>query len=176
MCDREPGGVAEQFHGHVRRCRVARRSIVEGTGFGFHQGDQLPRIAGREIRTCDQQHRKGSNQANWREVACRLVGQAGDQHRVDARHPAIDHDQRVSVGRRLGGSHHADGATATRAVFDNDRLAKAIRQSGCHLARENVGESARGDRGDELDGVVGIRLGARRGRRDHARQRSDAQG
>ena len=171
MRDREPGRVPEQFHGHVRRCRVACRSVVEGAGPGFHECDQFPRVAGREIRARDQQHRKRSDQSDRREVSRRVVGQVGNQNRVDARHPAVNHDQRVAVGRRLGCGHHADGASAAGAIFDNDRLAKVLGQSGCYLAGQNVSEPTRGNGRDELDGVIRIRLAERRGRRDHAGQR-----
>ena len=78
----------------------------------------------------------------------RLIGGLGVRH----------HQQRVAVGRRLGGLDRADDAAGAGAVLDHEGLAKTLLQDAADLAGGDIGRAAGAERDDHPDRPGGIVL------------------
>jgi hypothetical protein len=90
-----------------------------------------------------------------REIAHRIVGRALRQQRRDDVRGDTRDDQRVAVGRGLGGEIGADRAARAGAVLDDEARLQTLRELLRDEAAERVGGAARRERRDDPDGPVG---------------------
>jgi hypothetical protein len=95
------------------------------------------------------------------------------QRRHDLSAKAAD-QERVAVRRRAHDLAHADEAVTARLVLDNDSAAELVLQELRDQPAHDVGDPARRERDDELDGPAWIALlRARRQSKQRRRQARD---
>ena len=116
------------------------RSVARGSSFRSVDGDAL--------RVDDDDLRHARDQADRNEVGLDRVVELRIHRRRDrVVHRA--HEERVAVGRGLGGDAGADGAAGAAAVVDDHLPAEVARQHRGERPRERVGAAAGGEGNDE---------------------------
>ncbi len=165
MQDVGPAQVLEPFGGEMGRPAEAAARIGILAGRGAHERDQLGHARRGDIGTHHQHIGKRAHQRYRVEVAHRIETQIAAQMRKQRRGGTRRDQQRVAVGRGLGGERRAGGAGGARRILDDDRPVPALCESLGNHARDNVGRAARRERHDDTDGALGIGRGrALRGR------------
>jgi hypothetical protein len=96
----------------------------------------------RQRRVNDEYHRRYRCQRDRRQILDGIVGHALEQALRDRDLGGVSHEDRVSVGRRLGGDIGAYHAAGARTIVDHDLLAPRLRQLLRDHAREDVGGAA----------------------------------
>ena len=155
----------ERLGGEVMDAADAGGAVVQLARLLLRERHQLlQRVRGhRGMR--DQVERRGADQAHRREILERLVGQLGEEMRVDRDLADVGDQQRVAVGRRLHDLGHAIDAARAAHVLHHDRLAQRIGELAADQARHRVGKSAGRVRHDDPDRARRIVLRVR-GARD----------
>ena len=112
--------------------------------------------------------RPASEQRDRRETRHRVVLQLLDRRRED-RVRVHEHQQRVTVRRRLGREFGAEQSRRARSVLDHHRLTEGLGQRLCHRARHHVGDAARRMGHDDPYrlGGPGLRRGGARTQQRH---------
>ena len=164
------GLAREEFANQVVRRAHAERGIGELPGVGACQRDQLLDRVRLHRGMRDQHEGDGADLGDRLELLQRVVGRLGPDGGEHDQLGARAEKERVAVGRRASHRCGADGAAGAGAIVDHDRLAQLDRKLLGDEARGGVGATARGEGGNQGDGLGGIgRLGM--GRRCHRKCR-----
>ena len=133
---------------------------------------------GRHLRIDEEQQRVLRHHPDGREIAFGVVGQLrvrGGNHRKARCH----HEQRIAVGRRLGGGFSADDAARRWAVVHDHRLPQRSLQIWRDQPRDDIVQSAGGERHDQSDWPIGVGVRRRAGdarQREHKDDKEQAAG
>ena len=157
MLQLDAGTLTEQFDHQMGLRRGAGRGVVELAGTGPRQRDEFAERFRRHFRIEQKQQRILPHHNDGGQVALRIVRQvrAGRRHDREAR---SHHQERMAVGRRLGGRVGADDAARSRTVVDDHRLPERFFEIGRDKPRHHVIQSAGRERHDQLDRTDGIGL------------------
>ena len=164
MLQLDAGALAEQFDHQMGLRRGAGRGVVELAGVGLGQRDEFAERFRRHFRIEQKQQRILPHHDDRGEVALRIVRQARPRRRHD-REARGHHQERMAVGRRLGGRVGADDAARGRPVVDDHRLPERLLEIGRDEPRHHVIQSAGRERDDQLDRMAGVGLRLRACRR-----------
>ena len=162
---------AEQLDRQMLRAALPGRRIAQRAGLGLGELDQFLQRFDRKLRVDDHDVRRRTGEPDRREILDRIVRQLGIKPRIDAVRRNVGEQQRVAVGRRLGGQFRAEQPAGARTVVDDDLLvdlgADVLRQQPPHC----VGRAADRLRDDDPDDLLlGILLSRnRRGHDEHPR-------
>jgi hypothetical protein len=151
-----------------------RRTERKFSRIGARGADQVSQGLHIDLRMHHHEHRHVGDERDRREGLVRFERHRLVEELVDALNSRRGHQQRVAVRFRLGDDVGSDIAASTRLVFDDDRLAKRLREFFADRARQHVDRAAGRKRRDHADGSVRIAL--RLGRRCHAGDGHDRQG
>jgi hypothetical protein len=119
-----------------------------GEVLGFAVRDQVRHRFEIGLRA-DHQHVLDVGDLRDRRELLQVVGQIGEQGRVDGGITDRHQRDRVTVGRRLGDRRHGDIAVGAGAVLDDHALAPALRHAVGDDARERVRRAAGGEADDD---------------------------
>ena len=154
----------EQLARQVQAAAHAGRRTGQLAGLGPGQRQQLARVARRQRRVGDQHIRRLGQHRDRGKVWLHLVGQVGQQRRVDRQVAGRHHQQGLAVGRRA--LDRLDPQIAGRAGFvvDDGRLTMPLLQAGGQQAGQQIDRAAGRERGDQLPRALQrARLGGGRG-------------
>ena len=165
------GHGAEQFARKMRGAAIAAGTEAEIAGARFGDHDQLLHRFHRQRGMHDQNVRRRRHQRHRREILLRVVGQLAIEARVHRMRTGIAHDQRVTVGRRLGDEFRTDDAARARPRLDHHPVAQRIGELLPDRARHQVRPAARRRGHDHADRFGRIRLRRDRHRHHCAQQR-----
>jgi hypothetical protein len=146
--------------------------VVELSGLGFCERDQLPDGRGREFWIHHQQVLHQRNQRDRLEVLDRIVVQLGGDHGREGMGGDGPCEQRVAIRLGVGDGLRSDLAARAAAVVDDDRRV----EDGGHLRGDDTDDgvigAAGGIGGNHPDRPVGIAL---RGRSLNQRRKAQQQ-
>ena len=169
-------GFHQPLHVEVRIASQADRGEVDLAGLLLRRGDQLGDGVGRKARAGDDDVRDLDEFGDADEIARGLDLQlVGEDVLVDGVGRHVAHEQRVAVGRRLGGGFEREVAVGARAIFHQECLAHRLGQPLRDDARDDVGRASGAVGHEDLHRPGGIRFlrGRGRGTQDvkrHAKQ------
>ena len=152
-----PGSLVEQVTHELRRDGAG--AIVELARIGLGTADQV--FDGVEAGFGrHREHRHGLGRGGDRlEILDRVVGQGFVEELVHDYRGVDRHEQRVAIGRGLGGGLRADDSVAAGAIVDDHRLVPVLAHLLPNDAGDDVGRSASRERHDDVNGAVGVVLG-----------------
>ncbi|MCY1213937.1 hypothetical protein D9M72_257400 [compost metagenome] len=149
----------EGLGGQVHHGAVAAGSVVQFAGMLLGVVDQLAHVLRRQAVRHHQQVGGDRHLADRGEVGLGVVRQAGVDIRPDRMRAGGGDQQRIAIGRSLGGHVRADRAAGAGAVVDHDLLAHA----GAHLLRDGacqqVSRAAGREGHDQADRLAGVGVG-----------------
>ena len=138
----------EQLAREVVRGAIAGRGVVELAGVLAHQLEEALQVGrGDALRVDDDDLRHARDQADRDEIVLDRVVELG-VHRGRDRVMHRAHEERVAVGRRLGGDAGADCAAGAAAVVDDHLASKRARQHGGQRPGKRV-RAAPGRKGND---------------------------
>ncbi len=142
--------VVRAAHGADRRRQPA--GIGLGVGDEVRDGfDVRRRMHGEDVHhPADEEHRD--------EILLQVVARLRIDARIDGAGADGALDERVAVGRGLGGARSADVASRARHVLDHDRCPKRLARAVGDDARDHVGGAAGSEGHDELHRLPRERL------------------
>ena len=143
----------DAFHREVQHGADTRGGVAELARLRARELQELGEVFGRQAGARDDDHRRGVQHADRREVAQAVV--AHRRRRDEARNGdrAVDADQqRVTVRRRLDRPLHADDAARAGDVLDDHVLLEPVLQPRGEHASGEVDIAAGGERHDQRDG------------------------
>ena len=120
-------------------------------------------------------HRRGADQHDRREILQRIERQIGQEARIGA--VGVEHQhERGAVRRRRDGGLRADRAGRAAAVLDQDRRFQVPLEHRLDAPRDQVGGAARRERNDDAQRFSAARPGRRRGGQARGSRTSQQQG
>src|SRR6516165_4732817 len=116
----------EQLAGHMHRCSVTTRRIVDLSGIGFSKGNELGNRLGWEgwIYFHNEGHTNGARDRN--DVADKIVAEIVVEGSVD-RVRRTDLEKRVAVGRSAHDDFGANSPAGTGPVLDHEGPTEPLR-------------------------------------------------
>jgi hypothetical protein len=133
-------------------------SAIVGTSGNARIGDQ-------EVRNIGDQRDRG-------EVPRRIDGQVPEDRGVDRDRADVPEEDRVAVGRGLGGRVHGDVARCAGTILDDDRLAEDLGEPRADDPRNDVRRATGGEGNDHPDRTIRVgRLAQRKRRKERQRER-----
>ena len=112
-------------------------------GFALQKRDQLRDAVNHNVGIHRERARLRHQLGDRRDVGLGVVGQLGEQQRVDGERPADADPDGGAVGRGLGHRVGADVAAGAGLVVDDERLAELFLQMVGDQAGDHVGRRAR---------------------------------
>src|SRR5262249_4004866 len=174
----EPEGELEQLARQVRGGTDAGRGEGVLARICPEQVDKLLHRVRRNAGINEQTIGRARRLGDGREVTLGVVGRLGVEARIDG--VARGHEQdRVAVGRRLGGGPHAEIAARSGPVLGVELLAPFFRQLLRDQPRDHIGRPRGRERADDLDRTIGIPGALRQsgtGEQEHGAARQHAGG
>ena len=160
------GRLGEGLGCDVLRAAGARRRIAQRRRRAAHQREQLLHAARRHVRREHQHVRHHHDQADRLHVLQRVVGEL-DEVRRDRLRGVRGDEQRMAIGRRLGGDICGDGVRGAGAVLDDERLLQAVGELVGEHARDDVGAAAGRSADHDAHRLGRVRLRERRAAGHH---------
>jgi len=130
----------EKLHRQVLGTAVAGRRVVQLAGLRFHQPDEVAHVLRRHRGIDIDAERAGGEERDRREIVHRIERRRL-QRRVGGERGRGE-EQRVAVGRRLGGEVGTDVARGAGLVVGDDRRLPAIGELRPEHARQDIGAGA----------------------------------
>ena len=118
-------------------------------------GDQLLRVAGRQVGAGDHGHRHVGDPADRGEGGGRVVGQLAVERAAGGLADMV-HQDGVAVGVGLGDAGGAQGTAGAADILDDHLLAQGLGHRLGDQAADRVGGAAGGERDDHGDRPLGI--------------------
>ena len=163
----------EQFAGQMLEAADAGGGVIELAGLRLGVGEQFLRRMHRQFRI-DGEHIGAGGEDRDRHEILHRVERLLVEPRID-RMRDRDDEERVAVGRGLGGEIGADHAAGAGAIVDEDLLAEVLAELVGDDAADDVVAAAGRERDDQADrSGWGSRRRTRRGARREARAGSAA--
>ena len=145
----------EELHRQVRRGAAAVRSRSCIAWIGLEQREELGQRARRHFRVDDDRIGIDRRERERLGRAQRVVRHRLHERGVDRVRSGDAHEQRVTVGLRLGDDVRAHAAAGARVVLDHDRLSPLRLELLADEARGDVGGAARAKGTTIFTGRVG---------------------
>ena len=148
-------GLLQQHAAQLRHRAQAGVGQIYLVAVGARVLDELDHVARRQVLAAQQRHGHVGHLADVGEVGQRVERQLAVQRRRRG-HAVVVDQEGIAVGR---GARHVRGrqrAARAGTVLDHDALAQRLRHGGAQAARHHVGRTARRERHDQRDGMIGI--------------------
>ena len=150
MRDLDAEAAQQQLHRDVRQRAVAGRGIVQLAGIGLGVGDEALEVRERRRRMAHQQLGHFRHHGDRHEILLGVERQFRLQRRVDGV-VRRGEQQRVAVGRGLGGRVGCDHAARAAAVLDHERGLQIVRHPRGDEPRHQIDRAAGRERHDQPD-------------------------
>jgi hypothetical protein len=138
---------------NVRGRAVAGDAGIDLARIGLGINEQLAEILCRQRWPGDVDVRGLRNQDNRHEILLRIERQSLRHELVERDRPRRREQDRIAVGRRLGGRGSSDIAGGAGPVVNHDLLAELLGELDAERSRQHVGGAAGRERHDHGDGT-----------------------
>ena len=142
----------DRLHREMRQRTVADRGEIVLARIALQQLDQIGDGVDPHTRVDHQRAGLRDQLRDRRDILLRIVGQLGEQQRVDRERPADADADGGAVGRGLGDRVGADIAARARLVLDDEGRCPHVsgREPVGDHARDDVGRGAGAERHDDV--------------------------
>ena len=147
----DAGALLEHFHHELVLAAIAAGGVGDRRLGLARIVDEFLEGFDRHLRIDRQHELVGSDARDRQQVLERIKTQPRVDMRIDGDAAVRAKEQRIAVGRGLGGLGGGDVAVGAGAVLDHHRPAAGFLQILCDQPRRRVGRAARRDRHQQLD-------------------------
>ena len=142
------------------------RGVGQLARVGAGEVDDLPEAVLGQVLAGDEHVGPADHHGHRREITHGIIGELGIEPHIEGHVGDAAQQQRIAIGRGLGGDVRAHQGAGARAILHDHRLAEQGLQPIRHHAGHRVETTPGGLGNDDLDRMIGKILRPRRERED----------